>query len=927
MTTIRILVIEDDDFVVNDIRQMLRSCGYPQPRITPSGEEGLRLIESYQPDLVLMGLVLKGNLDGIEVYEKIQSDTNIPVIFLTDHDEEDILKYIGISETYGYLFKPFIERDLYAKILLALNLHSTEKQLQDSEERFQLISKSFPGVIYLRKNRDSLTPIYLGDSIRDLTGFDSSDYTDGTIDFVDMIHPDDLEGYLYAVKTALENRNTYRYQYRIRHKAGGWCDVEDIGNGTFGEDKLLYVEGFIHQHIEGKPVQIPAEPVMNPQSPLLTEHAIETQDIDFQQVLEYCTDAVMVHTNGEIVYSNTAGAQLLGTPLNELLGEQILNFVHPAYKSVFTGQKFSESQAGESLKFHREQFIQADGSVIDVELAGTPVNYRGEPSVQLILKDVTQELKNAEVLQYNQERNSLIQKVANVGYWDWDIREDFFQWSPVVYNFLNVSPDNFEHNFQGFLKCVSKTDREEIENAHRNSLQLGKEFDTRFKTITKAGDTRHFSMKGDLIRDWQGKVVRITGLIQDVTDQKRFEQKIRSINEDVGHGPTTQSSAVGLKNALRQNKEMFDHGGVILIMAEKMEHQDPATTYVSPNITQLGSFGQSLLSGKMDFQDLIHKDDRSRVDSFVKDRLALGRDYWEQEYRIVLDEDEIRWVNESTQVQHHDDRPELKTFFIFISDITNVKKIRVELEEKQAQLIHSGRLASLGELAAGVAHELNQPLQIIMAQAEVLKIMMRKSNALDNDVKEDLDTIIEEVSRASEIISHMRDFSRLDYKVSGEVDLTESIEKSLMFFRKQFKNHNIALTINYGDNLPGVELNPQRFEQVVVNFMSNARHAVNSRAGTEEASYQKEISINLYESRDQNALIFEVKDNGTGMTEEEKNHCTDPFYTTKEVSEGTGLGLSIVNGIVKEFNGHLEIESKLDIGTTMRVVIPLKLKR
>ncbi|MBC8479559.1 MAG: GHKL domain-containing protein, partial [FCB group bacterium] len=252
---------------------------------------------------------------------------------------------------------------------------------------------------------------------------------------------------------------------------------------------------------------------------------------------------------------------------------------------------------------------------------------------------------------------------------------------------------------------------------------------------------------------------------------------------------------------------------------------------------------------------------------------------------------------------------------------------RVELEEKQAQLIHSGRLASLGELAAGVAHELNQPLQIIMAQAEVLKIMMRKSNALDNDVKEDLDTIIEEVSRASEIISHMRDFSRLDYKVSGEVDLTESIEKSLMFFRKQFKNHNIALTINYGDNLPGVELNPQRFEQVVVNFMSNARHAVNSRAGTEEASYQKEISINLYESRDQNALIFEVKDNGTGMTEEEKNHCTDPFYTTKEVSEGTGLGLSIVNGIVKEFNGHLEIESKLDIGTTMRVVIPLKLKR
>ncbi|MDM8535278.1 ATP-binding protein [Desulfobacterales bacterium HSG17] len=255
------------------------------------------------------------------------------------------------------------------------------------------------------------------------------------------------------------------------------------------------------------------------------------------------------------------------------------------------------------------------------------------------------------------------------------------------------------------------------------------------------------------------------------------------------------------------------------------------------------------------------------------------------------------------------------------------KKAETILQEKQVQLIHAGRLASLGEMATGMAHELNQPLSIIRLQAESLKLLLIKTGCLQPEFDDMLKSVIRAVDRAAEIIEHMRGFARANGGDQNEINLTEPVNSSLSFFKEQFRHHGILVTTEYEDDLPEVTADSQQFEQIMVNFLSNARYAVDKQGEQEKKDYQKQIILRLFYDKSENAIILEIKDNGIGMTQEEKEQCVDPFFTTKEVNEGTGLGLSIVYGIIREFNGNLKITSEKGVGTIMQVIIPGKQRK
>jgi light-regulated signal transduction histidine kinase (bacteriophytochrome) len=148
--------------------------------------------------------------------------------------------------------------------------------------------------------------------------------------------------------------------------------------------------------------------------------------------------------------------------------------------------------------------------------------------------------------------------------------------------------------------------------------------------------------------------------------------------------------------------------------------------------------------------------------------------------------------------------------------------------------------------------------------------------------------------------------------------------------KEQFKHHNILLETNFEDDLPEIFVNPQLFEQIIVNLLSNARYAVGKKEETllckndNSSKYQKCVIISLFE--ESNRFIFlKVSDNGVGMTNQEMKSCMEPFFRTKNVGEGTGLGLSIVRNIVKEFSGNINIESQKNLGTDVIISIPVNL--
>ncbi len=247
----------------------------------------------------------------------------------------------------------------------------------------------------------------------------------------------------------------------------------------------------------------------------------------------------------------------------------------------------------------------------------------------------------------------------------------------------------------------------------------------------------------------------------------------------------------------------------------------------------------------------------------------------------------------------------------------------VQLQEKQKQLAHAGRLTAMGEMAAGIAHEINQPLCVIRGYLELLRSVLKDNSDLkEKKLENAFDISIASVEKASNIINHMRKFARVKNQEPKPIDMTVPLESALLFFHEQIRLHNIDLKKNYEENLPEVRLDPQRFEQIAVNFISNARFAVDKKSELKKEGYKKEVELTLYSIQDKKRVVFEIRDNGIGMSKKTMENCFEPFYTTKGVDEGTGLGLSIVRDIVHEFDGVLEIESKEGVGTVCKAIFP-----
>jgi len=248
-----------------------------------------------------------------------------------------------------------------------------------------------------------------------------------------------------------------------------------------------------------------------------------------------------------------------------------------------------------------------------------------------------------------------------------------------------------------------------------------------------------------------------------------------------------------------------------------------------------------------------------------------------------------------------------------------VEKRTRELQESTMELIQAEKLAALGELTASVAHELKQPLNSIKIISQAILRDIDKKRFDEQSARDDLPEIIHQVDKMAEIIDHMRVFTRRPIHVPNEmVDLNLVIGDALKFVGQQLKDHNIDIVMELDSDLPKVLGDSVRLEQVVVNLINNARHAVEIN-GKEE----KRIEVRTGKGSDGQTVSVEVKDNGIGILEEVKKKIFQPFFTTKEPGKGTGLGLSVSKKILDEHKGTLEFFSNAGEGALFRLLMPV----
>ncbi len=236
-------------------------------------------------------------------------------------------------------------------------------------------------------------------------------------------------------------------------------------------------------------------------------------------------------------------------------------------------------------------------------------------------------------------------------------------------------------------------------------------------------------------------------------------------------------------------------------------------------------------------------------------------------------------------------------------DITDEKRL-------QRKLIQTEKMAAIGMLAGGVAHEINNPLAGILAFTQLMKNEIPE----EGEIKNDLNEIEEAAKRCKKIVEDLLTFARPHREGDlSPLSLEDAIDKILPLARLNLRHRNVTLVTNYGKNLPLVRGNAARLQQVFLNLINNAAQSMSSGG---------QVTVTLHTDGSGKRVTAEVRDRGTGIKKELLTKIFDPFFSTKDRSEGTGLGLSICHSIVAEHGGGIEVESQEGKGSVFRVILP-----
>ncbi|MBN8539816.1 MAG: PAS domain-containing protein [Deltaproteobacteria bacterium] len=528
---------------------------------------------------------------------------------------------------------------------------------------------------------------------------------------------------------------------------------------------------------------------------------------------------------------------------------------------------------GETPVYNGVQRLRhANGSWVWVQTSGrvTKRNENGEPEKFLAITINITHLKQSEalvveqnrVLELMKRRLELAVRAGRFGVWDWNYKTGELVWDQLMYEIFDIDPMEFTNDYDAFQKVMHPEDapkvRDQLDSAFRSRAQ---EFRSEFRIISRDGNIKMIAALASCFYDEEGKIDRLVGNNWDVTEQRNAES--------------------ALAEARVEAERFFTMSLDLLAVAGF----DGFLKRVNPSfLSVLGYTEKELLARPV--LDFVHPEDREAT---VRETLSLesGRPAIRFENRFRTIDGRYRtfsWVSTPDV--------ETKTIFCAVRDLTDQR-------ENELKLLQSARMATLGEMAGGIAHEVNNPLAIIHGRAsQILRVMDRGQLDLTK-LRSDLVKIEATADRIAKIIRGLRTFSRDSSsdpmtlaKVNG------MIAEVLDLAGERFKNHEVQLLVFAAEDLL-ISCRPQQIGQVLLNLINNAHDAVIALA-------ERWVRIDV--TRAGKMVRITVTDSGKGIPAEIAAKIMNPFFTTKEVGQGTGLGLSISKGIAEDHGGTLKYD-------------------
>ncbi len=511
------------------------------------------------------------------------------------------------------------------------------------------------------------------------------------------------------------------------------------------------------------------------------------------------------------------------------------------------------------------------------------------------------------------------EKVALMGSWIWYADGDRTVWSDQLYRIFGTTPETFRAgNYRAIDTFVHPDDHARVRATADEVASTGVARPLEFRIIRADGVERVVHTYGYVVMSGDGHPLQTMGIVQDVTERRRVEDQLREARDDLERRVVERTSELTASNTRlrkevgerrRAETELRASEARFRELAENMREvvwiQDAVTgevLYTSPAYERVWRRSRERLQeNSRDWAEAIHPDDRQRVcEAFDR---GIERNHYNEQYRLVWPDGTVRWIRDRG-FPICDEQGRIYRYGGIAEDITE-RKLAAEA------LRHSERLASIGTLAAGIAHEINNPAGAILLAAQMALKQLGPDEA-DSQVGDQLRAIADDARRCGRIVKRVLQFAQKVQSEKSPADINQVVSGAAALTRKFAADRGAVVQLQLMDDPPTVYVNPTEIEQVVVNLV---RNAIQSR--------DEGVQVSLATQLENGSLQLICADNGTGLDAEARRRLFDPFYTTRRDRGGTGLGLSIVHGIVRDHDGTLHVDSQPGSGTTITVELPL----
>ena len=592
----------------------------------------------------------------------------------------------------------------------------------------------------------------------------------------------------------------------------------------------------------------------------------------FRDLIDSFDDVLLaLSLDGQIRAVNRSFSDLVDTPFQEIIGRPLSDFVQE-----------SGGEAGKLVERAMLRFMERRiwTGVVQVRVKNQAAVLHFDCVAHAMMREdevhgITVLARDVSALRRNEARFTELFESLQEGIYITTPDGMILEVNPALVRMLGYDSKEELLKMQVSEILVDRAERKSLqEQVERQAMIQGREI----TLIRKDGTSIICLNTAAAVRDNSGRVVRYQGAVMDITERREMERRLHQQQEFA--------------------RRLVDSFPDLILVLDTASHY----TFVSPRSAEVLGF-EPEETRTMEFGGRTHPEDLPAATALYKDVLAGTQTFASLEMRVRHKLGDWRRIRFNFSPLS-DEKGNIEGVVLSGRDVTDLKR----LEE---QLIQAEKLAAMGQMLAGVAHELNNPLTAILGVTELL----RERGGADDPNKRQLELTHRQARRAARIVQNLLEFSRPASPQKKTLDVNNLLERTLQLHEHSLRRNNIEVDFHPQGDLPGVIGDANQLIQVLLNLVTNAEQAIREVRDTGR--------IQLRAGRNGNQITITVQDDGVGIRPEALPRIFDPFYTTKRPGGGTGLGLSICMSIIREHGGNIEAETLPAGGSAFTIYLPV----